>query len=436
MKKRLLATILAVVMCVGLVGCGGKGSDNKTEGDSKKVKELEVWFPATAQDGDDAGMWADVVADWEKENNAKVNFQFISWKDYEAKYSSAVSTGTGPDVGHMYVEMFPTYIDAGAVEDLSNYLTDEDYENYAVLTDKYKIFGKHYGIALSGTTGGLSLIVNKDILDSMGESMPQNWDDVLRIAQKATKDTDNDGTIDQYGIAQGWGQTFYQDLNWNWYSFLWQAGGDVFDAETGECTLDSEAGITTAQWLYDLKNKYNVLPEDTMSLTNQEAFNNYFLTGKAAMSFVMCGTSTLNLLKDAGINYEFSINLAGPNGDHGSWSGADQYVLMSAAEDKELAWSFIKYITGPVGGPKRHEKTQGASCLKDGPYFGSEETKEMMQTYGDECVRPLTAARRATEVYDYLWKAAQGMMNGQSTPEDTMKDVTTFANNLDYSAPN
>ena len=173
-----------------------------------------------------------------------------------------------------------------------------------------------------------------------------------------------------------------------------------------------------------------------MSLTNSEAFNNYFLTGNAAMSFVNCGSGNLKLLQDAGINYEYTISIQGPNGDQGNWSAADQYVLMSAAEDKELAWSFIKYVTGPEGGPKVHEMDGSAPCTNTGePYYGPEETREMMETYGPTCARPLTAARRATEVYDYLWKALQGMMNGQSTPEETMKDVTEFANSLDYSAP-
>lgn len=422
---------LAGALCLSLAACGS-GQGGAEDG----VKQLDVWLPATAADGNDAELWAGVVADWEAENNAKVNFQFISWKDYEAKYSSAISTGTGPDVGYMYVEMFPTYIDAGAVEDLSNYLTDEDYETYTVLTDKYKIFDKFYGIATGGTSASHGVVVNMDILAEIGEDMPETWDDIVRIAQKATLDTDGDGTIDQYGIAQGWGQTFYQDLNWNWYSFVWQAGGDLFDPVTSECTMDDEAVITAATWLYDLKNTYNVLPPDTMSLTNAEAFNNYFLTGKAAMSFVNCGSGNLNLLHDAGINYQYSISIKGPNGDQGNWCSADQYVLMSAAEDKELAWSFIKYVTGPEGGPKKHAMDNSAPCTNTGePYYAPEETREMLETYGPTCARPITAARRATEVYDYLWKALQGMMNGQSTPEATMRDVTEFANSLDYSAP-
>ena len=46
---------------------------------------------------------------------------------------TGINAGEGPDVGYMYVEMFPTYIDSGAVADMADYLTDEDYETYLYL---------------------------------------------------------------------------------------------------------------------------------------------------------------------------------------------------------------------------------------------------------------------------------------------------------------
>lgn len=439
--KRIGTTGLATVLTLLMAACGGQsaGSDPSaaptqggSEGESTKV--LEVWLPAKATDGNDAEIWDEVVAPFEEEHNVDVTFQFISWKDYEAKYSSGISTGTGPDVGYMYVEMFPTYIDAGAVEDLSNYLTEEDYATYTTLTDKYKIFGKFYGIAQSGPQAVSGLVYNKTILDSIGEEAPKTWDDVIRIAQKATQDTDGDGKIDQYGVAQGWGQTFYQDLNWNWYNFIWQAGGDIFDDE-GKCIINSEQGIAAAQLLYDLKNTYNALPEDTMSLINNEAFDNYFVPGNAALAFVGTSESTFNKLADGDFEYGFTYDLQGPNGDMGARASVDQIVLMSACEDKELGWELVKYMTGPEGGAKYRELTGSAPSTVGEEDHGYEVTKEALAASLDTSIRPIKAARRATEVYDFLWKTLQEMMNGNVSPEDAMNEVAEFANSLDYAAP-
>ena len=254
MKKRVVGLLLCMSMTVCLfAGCGNKqeSTEEKKE-ETAKTDTLEVWLPAKLN-GEDEAVWDEISAPFEEEHGVDVTFQFISWKDYESKYSSAISTNSGPDVGYMYVEMFPTYIDAKAVEDLGGYLTDEDYENYTVLGEQYKIFGKNYGIAQGGPEAVLAMFYNNDILASIEESAPETWEDVMRIAKKA-KDSG------KCGIAQGWGQTFYQDLNWNWYSFLYQAGGDIFDEE-GKCILDEKEGIETAQFLYYLKNlcKFRIL---------------------------------------------------------------------------------------------------------------------------------------------------------------------------------
>ena len=173
-----------------------------------------------------------------------------------------------------------------------------------------------------------------------------------------------------------------------------------------------------------------------MSLKNAEAFEKYFLTGKAAIGFVSTGISTDAQLKDAGINYGFSYELKGANGDMGARASVDQLVLMSAAEDKQLAFDFIKYATGEEGGEKYHELTDSAPNMVGQPWHGVPELEEShLKAVEEGTIRPITAARRAPEVYDYLWKNLQEMMNGSMTPEEAMKDVTEYANILDYSAP-
>lgn len=431
MKRSKYLSLILVVLILFTTACSKGTSSDKTS----KTEKLEVWLPTIAAEGNDAEIWDKIIAPFEEKHNVDVNFQFISWKDYETKYASGISTNTGPDVGYMYVEMFPTFIDSGAVEDLTDYLTDEDYKNYTVLEEKYKIFGKHYGIALSSPTVSSCIFYNKDILDEIGEQPPENWEDVIRISKKATVDKDGDGEIDQYGVTLGWGQTFFQDLNWNWYAFNWQAGSDLFD-DDGKCIINDKAGVEAAQFLYDLKNTHKVLPPDTMSLTTFEAFDKYFVEGKAALGFGWTNKGTFDKLDkaDSKFNYDFNYKLKGNNGDMGSKTGVDQIVLMSAAENKELAWELVKYMTGSEGGAAYHkEATTGPTTVNE-EYNGIPQTKERIKEAGD-VVRPLKAARRAPEVYDFLWKTLQDIMNDKVSPKEGMDKVAKFANDIDYSKP-
>ena len=64
---------------------------------------------------------------------------------------------------------------------------------------------------------------------------------------------------------------------------------------------------------------------------------------------------------------------------------------------------------------------------------GFEKTREALAASMDTSIRPIKAARRAPEVYDFLWKSLQEMMNGDISPADAMNEVAEFANSLDYS---
>ena len=109
---------------------------------------------------------------------------------------------------------------------------------------------------------------------------------------------------------------------------------------------------------------------------------------------------------------------------------------MSAAKNKDLAFDFIKYVTGKEGGEKYHELTNSNPNMKNEKWQGLEEVEDpYTEAVEDGTIRPITAARRATEVYDYLWKELQEMMNGNVSPEEAMKTVTDYANGLDYQDP-
>ena len=90
---KLLCVCLTMALVLSFVGCGSGQTGSE---DATATKTLTVWFPATAKDGNDAEIWDEVVAPFEAEHDVDVVFQFVSWKDYEAKYSSGISTGTGP----------------------------------------------------------------------------------------------------------------------------------------------------------------------------------------------------------------------------------------------------------------------------------------------------------------------------------------------------
>lgn len=432
MKKFIALTIAGALVLTSLVGCGANGektnetatNDQKQEVTTAEKENLTLWLPPFGDD--DKEVWEPVLKEFEDKNNCDVDLEIIPWENYPEKYAMAIGAGEGPDVGYMYAEMFPQFIEMGAVEDLQSYLTEEDYENYIYIDDA-KMMGGLYGLPIEAANPAV-LYYNKDILESVGEQPPVTWEDFRRIAKKATQDTDGDGKIDQWGFAQGWGQKFFGDLNWNWYGFNWQAGGELYNDDLKTVRFNDEAGLEAAQFLYDLKFTDKVIPEDTLAKTNSEMIQTVFGPGNAAFCIYLSSKASESFDKEfPDLNYGFITSLE--NKAMGTFASVDQLTLMSAAEDKTLAFDLMEHLVSAESMTKFHKYHPRAPITKDEPYQGDPRLKEMIEN--DKGIyRPLVVAPHGVEVYEYLWKQLQNMIAGQATPKEALDEAARYANNL------
>lgn len=425
MKKKIVSVLLVAAMAVSMfTGCGSK-SDSKSSDSKSGEKTLEVWVPPL----DDATEknWGDLLTDWEKENNCKVNLTVIPWDKYEETYTTVLNSEEGPDVGYMYNEMFPTYIDAGAVEDMSSYVTDEDKSEYKYLSNGYMMDGQYGWPLVTGVP--FVLYYNEDILNELGEKAPETWEDFARICQEATKDTDGDGKIDQYGFACGLstsGIGAMQILNAYYYSALWQNGGQVYNDDLKSVSFADEAGKEAVTWLKGLTDYMN---EDFMSLTWSDAFSNVFGAGNAAFGITRSsqtdGTTFAETYPD--LNWDFVTSLK--NKEFGTFGATDSLTLMSACEDKDLAMDFIKYVTGSKFMTEYHAKCPGAALTESEPYVGDEKMEKIYTDDKDKW-HGIQAGPCGTEILNQLAADFQGIMSGELTVDGGLKEAEDYANGL------
>ena len=425
MKKKIVSVLLVAAMAVSMfTGCGSK-SDSKKSDSKSGEKTLEVWVPPL----DDATdkIWRNLLKDWEKENDCKVNLTVIPWDKYEETYTTALNSGEGPDVGYMYNEMFPTYIDAGAVEDMSSYVTDEDKKEYKYLSNGNMMDGQYGWPLVTGVP--FVLYYNEDILNALGEKAPETWDDFARICQEATKDTDGDGKVDQYGFACGMNTSdigAMQILNAYYYSALWQNGGQVYNDDLKSVSFADEAGKEAVTWLKGLTSYMN---EDFMSLSWSDAFSNVFGAGKAAFGITRSsqtdGTTFAETYPD--LNWNFVTSLK--NKDFGTFGATDCLTLMSACEDKDLAMDFIKYVTGSEFMTAYHAKCPGAALTESEPYVGDEKM-EKIYTEDKDKWHGIQAGPCGTQILNQLAADFQGIMSGETSVDEGLKEAEDYANGL------
>lgn len=137
-------------------------------------------------------------------------------EEFVKTLNTELMTGKGPDIVYFAGLPYRKYIDKNMFANLSELMEKDGKFNKAELNsnilDALEYKGGLYVIPINYQFE--LMVANKSILDKENikiDDMNWIWDDFMQIAEKVTKDTNNDGTIDQYAIA-GRGNGIYSYL--------------------------------------------------------------------------------------------------------------------------------------------------------------------------------------------------------------------------------
>ena len=422
MRKKLMSIALCLTMVVGaLAGCGNAGKDANENGKTT----LTMWMPPL--DSDTKGNFGKLLENFEEENNCEVDIELIPWDTYTEKWSVALSGGESPDIGYFYAEMYANYIASGAIEELSSYLTKDDYKEYLYL-DKGEMMGGLYGMPIM-TGVPFVLFYNKDILADHGEKAPERWEDFERIAKEATQDTDGDGKIDQYGYAVGLNSGDMSNLymlNAYIYSLLWQAGGDIYNDDYKSVRFDDENGVKAIEFFKSLK---DYMPENVLSLAGTDAFSTIFGQGKAAFGVARSTQNQQAKFSESypDLNWGYVTSLKGEQ--YGTFGASDCLSIMSSSKHKELAMKLIKYICGSEFMTEYHKIAPGAPLTASEAYAGEPEMERIVTEDKDKW-RGVQVGPSGSEILENYASEIQAVMEGKKEVKQALKDAADYANGV------
>ena len=184
--KKFLAMLLALVMVLSLVACGGQNGNDSQNTDGASVT-LNV---VTSYGGDDGNRknFENTVAAYEEATGNKVNDgSATSNEEWKAKVLTDFETGSEPDVLFFFTNAdAEPFITANKVVSIDEIRAE--YPDYAAnMKDSMMATaadGKHYSVPSSGFWE--NMFVNKTVLEACGVAMPgpdYTWDQFLADCQ-------------------------------------------------------------------------------------------------------------------------------------------------------------------------------------------------------------------------------------------------------------
>lgn len=261
MKKKILATVMAIVCTLSLAACGGDGdkdpgsnnstpSGNEGEGAQSSSEGSEAGddaqgtastLPETLENADLVIVWDMTEEAWNKEKEDRkaegkeafnlvwstkeafeekyggtVEIIGVGWGEQQSTVIGKVNAGETCDLAQAHDQNYPTYGAKKVMQDISQYVDINDDFWYDSITQAFTFGGVPYAVGASASPVVISY--NKTLFGQMGIKTPMEyfeegnwtWDTFRDIGLQMTGDTDGDGVNDIYGF--GWWDGIYTQM--------------------------------------------------------------------------------------------------------------------------------------------------------------------------------------------------------------------------------
>lgn len=318
MSKSLMSGGAALALVVGLAA------------GSASAETLRVYFNA----GHAYDTYLAAIAQFEADNPGwTVEFDKFQWPDLRTKVVADIAAGNPPDLLATpggWVQEFGRQdlllpLDDMAKRDVAGFDFPGDWFDNAV--ENNTVDGKIYGLQIHLTCA--TLVYNKDMLAAAGyDAPPTTWDEFREVAKATTKPG-------VFGFAPNSSYFYY----WPW---IFQAGGDYYDTETGKVGFGSDATIHAVQFLSDLIHVDHSAPVPVAG-ADYEGPQKLFTSGRAAM--IITGPWDIGPIRTGNPDLDWAVAPSLKDARQATVQGGVALAIPKGAKYPDMAWDLAKRLT-------------------------------------------------------------------------------------------
>ena len=275
--------------------------------------------------------------------NAKVEFTQIPSKYADKVITMIAGGGEMPDVMMLAMDQVPRYADAGAIQELTPYASEEYKANtYPLVMNSLTVNGKLYAVARDVSSN--VLFCNKKMFADAGIAIPkEGWtvDNFLDVCKQLTK-------FDSSGKATQWGYTFefWPDCVYSWFRIF---GADYVTADNKTSTMSTPESKAAMQFLSDLMYKHKVTPTRTEVEQFGDNATAAVVAGKVAMVIGALATAFDFDTANPPVEYEMAPLPLAKDGKPVTHAFVNTWCMPKGAKDTKVSWAVLEYLSSKEG---------------------------------------------------------------------------------------
>jgi multiple sugar transport system substrate-binding protein len=430
MKRLWLVVPLALVVIAS--ACSSSSSTATASGSVTGDVSLTMWMgytpPPPVEQSQEYLSIQDMVTRFEAAHpNIHIDIQYVNSDNALQKATVALQGGKQPDISYQYGTNMPQLATAPKLVDLTQRVQDPSFDwndffegERAVATVDGRVLG------IPALVDNLAIVYNKDLFAKAGVPTPApdwTWDDV-RAAAKATTDPAN----------KVFGLVFPADASetmvWQFEAMLWEAGGDILNADNTQAAFNSPAGVRAATMLQQMQQDGSLYLDFH---PDSGQYTNLFNSGKIGM--LITGPWDLSSFPD--VNYGVQqMPSFDPGGSHITIAGPDNWVIFDNGPDRvEASWEFLQFMASPENVLKDSLATSHLptrASVEQMPGFSALDTKfPGVGAFALNLANVTKARPQIThypEVSSFLGLALVSILQGQASPQDALNQAADQAN--------
>ena len=340
----------------------------------------------------------------------------------EARTNFIISSlaGKGPALIHGANDNIGPFVELDVIQPLEAFFSKTELDSFLDSPFPANTYFKGHLFQIADRVGNhLCLIYNKRLV----KKPPQTMSELIAMGQKLTVDKNGDGKPERYAIAWNYTEPFF------FIPFITGYGGWLFD-ENYHPTLNTEATKKAAQLIYNLVNKYKIMPKEA----DYEIANALFKDGLSAMiingpwSFatylrnnIPIGIARIPKIDETGL---WPAPLVSPMG----------YSLNKnlTGQKRRVAVKLLKYLTSEEVQLRFIKLSGTIPSLKTAFKDSLVQNNELIRSALDQLMvgKPMPVITEMRWIFDAMRPAYQGIFTGQVKPEQAVEQMQKLAEKL------